>query len=118
MARRNSRMKKFNRNRISKIESIVNDKSVENMDRRATLINSIRKGSKNEVLRVNDGWVTNKNYNAQRSQKELYQTIHCNFLSLPKKKNDKFELGIKASFLMTDSSVGRLKRSGSKDQKP
>lgn len=72
MARRNSRMKKFNRNRISRIENIVNDTSLENMDRRATLINTIRQGSKNTVLKVNDGWVTNKNYNAQRSQKELY----------------------------------------------
>ena len=85
------------------------------MDRRATLINTIRKGSKNEVLKVNDGWVTNKHFNAQRSQKELYQTIHCNFLSLPKKKNDKFELGIKPSFLNTESSVGRLEKSASKN---
>jgi hypothetical protein len=108
-------MKKFNRNRISRIESIVNDKSLENMDRRATLINTIRQGSKNEVLKVNDGWVTNKHFNAQRSQKELYQTIHCNFLSVPKKKNERFELGIKTSFLHTESSATNLDRSISKD---
>jgi len=42
MARRNSRMKKFNRNRISRIECIANDKSLENKDRRATLINTIK----------------------------------------------------------------------------
>ena len=42
MARRNSRMKKFNRNRISRIECIANDKSLENKERRATLINTIK----------------------------------------------------------------------------
>lgn len=109
MARRNSRMSKFNRARISKIENIVKDKSPDNKNKRASMIKNIKIGAKNQELRVNSGWVTDKGFNKQRSQKELYQTIHSTFLSLPKRRNEKFDEGINlvSALIKTESSMSQ-----------
>ena len=43
------------------------DGSEENREKRSNLIDTFRMGSKNTELRVNEGWVTNRNFNSQRS---------------------------------------------------
>ena len=91
MGRRNSRMKKFDPARISKLSNIIKDKSEDNKPRRNLLMNRVRTGSSNEAYRYNSGWVTNKKALERKADKELYQTFHTSILSIPKRSTERFE---------------------------
>jgi len=72
MGRRNSRMKKFEPSRLSRIDKVIRDTSEDNKPRRNALINRVRTGSSHQALRYNSGWVTNKKALEKKANKELY----------------------------------------------
>jgi hypothetical protein len=39
-----------------------------------------------------NGYITNKKYLEKRDYKEMYQTMHSNFLAQPKIKNERFDI--------------------------
>ena len=102
MNRRNRRVNKYQKNKSS-ISIVGNDHSPERHQQRAQLISKITKGgSGNDIFSENQGWITNKQYKNKRNEKELYQTVHSNFLSQPKLRQEKFASKIKYLDLSKD----------------
>lgn len=92
MARRNLRMNSFTKNKRS-IDEVGNDHSPEGDARRKYLIKNIILGgssSPTDIYKKNNGWITNQKFKERHQQKELYQTVHSNFLAMPKYHNEKF----------------------------
>lgn len=85
-------MNSFSKNKKS-IDEVGNDLSPERSQKRKELINRIIAGgssSPTDIYYQNSGWITNKEFKKKQQKKELFQTIHSNFLAQPKYHNEKY----------------------------